>query len=847
MNRITTIPVPATIQRTGSPIWRFFKEQESEIVNLAAQCQLKQQQREPLDVVLPDDEAECDSDDDDDLSTVFPAQLTTDGTKQIKTEFLDRLAEIEDQVMIVIARNAKWVEEDKVFLNKLVDLMEMISRGPSQQDHVHVVRELLANYYHARLQHHAEKLKKLVKHVDPHIKAVLLWCCGKFLSKTVSPLEFVEFMGSLSQHKEYAPQPNWVNDKLGPKQIQRINLEMAFICRPEIAANTFFAVARDVPSFQKIHIQLLIGYKPRKIPQKLTTTVKSSTTNKEKNLRAQPAEPRWVHAEIRMITYLLNRENNNQLFTYLGISKKMCFLCGHVVRKLGMFYTRANHGKMYSLWTLPPVLVIKDAYIQRWEPVVNHLLQVLRTEVSRQDLPHMDAARESTMTTPIVKVAKVDDPFASSSQDLRQRERESKWFSMSSRRPEAPVTESNEYRSPPPSDAESDEACQSGDQLPAEENVLKAFGFFHFGSGRERFQLFQTYRKLILHGVTVEEIREAWQKNMLKEFIVSRCAQLPPSLLGSERVWVGHTEGFARDSEQGLGSIPKSMKMHLSAEDRRLAPSELEPEAKRSAFFFYVQILNQYMPGADEDNWVSLGFCTARNQDEIQWLSHLYALLIERCQFEEFWKAMDESTIVELFKKYKLDPGIANLHNFETLMRDIGKWRQSVWELKKFTQTTEVWPTRSVEVDYGFKNCQNARERLGLRHAYADYFARGEDEMNLHQACIDGWLAQFLTAKLGPLQIPDEVFANDYPGKRCSYNGMTVKSTIVCPESMYHIVLERQKAEGDRELIITVPDEEDEIIKEYIRTQAARTTGRMRVETQTTSHGVEIASMSVDW
>jgi hypothetical protein len=476
MNRITTIPVPATIQRTGSPIWRFFKEQESEIVNLAAQCQLKQQQREPLDVVLPDDEAECDSDDDDDLSTVFPAQLTTDGTKQIKTEFLDRLAEIvcrekhasyvtctsiieeEDQVMIVIARNAKWVEEDKVFLNKLVDLMEMISRGrpwrtfassrsflltvfkgPSQQDHVHVVRELLANYYHARLQHHAEKLKKLVKHVDPHIKAVLLWCCGKFLSKTVSPLEFVEFMGSLSQHKEYAPQPNWVNDKLGPKQIQRINLEMAFICRPEIAANTFFAVARDVPSFQKIHIQLLVGYKPRKIPQKLTTTVKSSTTNKEKNLRAQPAEPRWVHAEIRMITYLLNRENNNQLFTYLGISKKTCFLCGHVVRKLGMFYTRANHGKMYSLWTLPPVLVIKDAYIQRWEPVVNHLLQVLRTEVSRQDLPHMDAARESTMTTPIVKVAKVDDPFASSSQDLRQRERESKWFSMSSRRPEAPV------------------------------------------------------------------------------------------------------------------------------------------------------------------------------------------------------------------------------------------------------------------------------------------------------------------------------------------------------------------------------------------------------------------------
>jgi hypothetical protein len=133
MNRITTIPMPITTQRTGSSIWRFSKEQESEIVNLAAQCQSKQQQREPLDVVLPHDEAEYDSDDDDDLSTSFPSKLTTDGTKQVKMEFPDRLAEIvcrekhasyvtctsiieeEDQVMIVIARNARWTEMTRNF------------------------------------------------------------------------------------------------------------------------------------------------------------------------------------------------------------------------------------------------------------------------------------------------------------------------------------------------------------------------------------------------------------------------------------------------------------------------------------------------------------------------------------------------------------------------------------------------------------------------------------------------------------------------------------------------------------------------------------------------------------
>lgn len=111
-----------------------------------------------------------------------------------------------------------------------------------------------------------------------------------------------------------------------------------------------------------------------------------------------------------MITYLLNRENTNQPFSYLGISKKTCFLCGHVLEKLGMFYTRANHGKMWSLWTLPPVLAIRDAYIQRWERVVNHLLDVLRAKVSRQDLPRMNAVKESTMSTPKSKLLMLTIP-----------------------------------------------------------------------------------------------------------------------------------------------------------------------------------------------------------------------------------------------------------------------------------------------------------------------------------------------------------------------------------------------------------------------------------------------------
>ena len=64
----------------------------------------------------------------------------------------------------------------------------------------------------------------------------------------------------------------------------------------------------------------------------------------------------------------------------------------------------------------------------------------------------------------------------------------------------------------------------------------------------------------------------------------------------------------------------------------------------------------------------------------------------------------------------------------------------------------------------------------------------------------------------------------------------------MCPESDYQHFLAKQQAEGGKELIITVPDEQDESVKRYLRDMAAHTTGRMRV-TETTSDDIEIFSM----
>lgn len=88
--------------------------------------------------------------------------------------------------------------------------------------------------------------------------------------------------------------------------------------------------------------------------------------------------------------------------------------------------------------------------------------------------------------------------------------------------------------------------------------------------------------------------------------------------------------------------------------------------------------------------------------------------------------------MVALFDKYGLGHAIAELRNFGTLMNVVGIWHQSVWELKRFTLLPTIEPMQAAALDYGFCNCQTPQERMDLRQIYAEFFARGGDEMGLH-------------------------------------------------------------------------------------------------------------------
>lgn len=188
-------------------------------------------------------------------------------------------------------------------------------------------------------------------------------------------------------------------------------------------------------------------------------------------------------------------------------------------------------------------------------------------------------------------------------------------------------------------------ACELEKHLTNEavdEAVAKAYGFRHFMSAVDRQILFQLYSKLVNEGrVGDEELREAWQKQrLINEFILFRYSQLPQAIIGDEMEWLARQDGFAANSVSDFVKIMDAGREFISLQDRDIPFHQLNPEQKRQACVFYCQILNGYIPDVDEDNWIYLGFCTARDQEDSQRLGRLYGLLAKRCKFDEFWKAM---------------------------------------------------------------------------------------------------------------------------------------------------------------------------------------------------------------
>lgn len=364
-------------------------------------------------------------------------------------------------------------------------------------------------------------------------------------------------------------------------------------------------------------------------------------------------------------------------------------------------------------------------------------------------------------------------------------------------------------------------ACHAN-EFPLEDDVANKYSFMYFASGHDRWRLFRLYRRLVVDwSIDEDELRSAVEQNRLKEMLTFRCLQTRDPGMLRDMQWLKSEEGFGTKGKgPGLAVIFEAAQRELLSPDEKLLPIvELQPLEKRKALVFYAQICNGFMPDVDEDNWISLGFCTAADPESEQQLASAYGSLIVRCSFDEFWNAMVESRMVELFRKYGLADRILHMRNVKDFMVIVKKWYQSVWELKRFTRMNVADPFRAVVVNYGFTNCVNARQRMQLRKMYHEYFERGEDEMRLHEACVSGKLASFLESVLGSLVVRPGLLRNPYPSENYPLLGMVTDSIIMCPESVLDQVNACERDAGKE--VIVIPDAEDEAMIRWIHDRAA--------------------------
>ncbi|KAJ4129105.1 hypothetical protein NW768_007636 [Fusarium equiseti] len=810
------IIAPLSVSPGASDVieWHFPPDLESEISTLATSCHVRQQQREPIvQSAQQDEDGALDLMDDGECTRPF-STLTLDSDTEMKSRFLDRLAELlcydkkpvlitstalvsdtKDNI-IVCARNSStrgntWSTKDVDMLEHLAEILEKTSSGePLDYDTLLELQKVLVEYYSQRIKHHAKQLMSL----EQGMTGMAFFNeagCGAIASGSLSIYQFAKQVETLSYSTDFY---RILKIKLSATRRRRVLDELAFIGRPMQGPIEFLFMAQKCTWFQNLKIYLLKSLPSRKVKAwNLPQAGINLKPQQEMKFNSEIRKPRNIHAEMMLIGYIFSiMRRGLVVFPYLGVSKKTCLLCGYMLREIAQFDTRGNHGKCYSQWTLPPILRAIPDVTERLGKAVFSLRDILQEE-EKKEAAHMDAERESSIAAAIpTKHKKEADIF-------------------------------NEVGRPIDATDQLVLACHK-DTYPEEEDVAKRFGFMSFISGTDRLRLFELYRRLVVdYKVDEDELRAALEQRKLKEMLMFRCGQTNDPCMLSDKDWLKNQERFEVDGRHaGLITLFEATQEELlSANDRKLPLDELQPREKQKALLFYVQIRNGFKPDTDEDNWITLGLCTAPDAASETQLCSAYASLIQHCTYEEFWNCIAKSSIVELFEKYGLTHTISHMRNFKDHMAHVKKWYASVWELKRFTRMQDADPSRAVVVDYGFINCTDASQRMQLRETYQQYFNDGHDEMSLHEVCISGQLATFLELVLGTLSVPSQLLNNPYPLKDYSLMGLVVPSVVVCPESAVDQVRELHAVGENDSVIITIPDTEHEDQIQILQERAA--------------------------
>jgi hypothetical protein len=94
------------------------------------------------------------------------------------------------------------------------------------------------------------------------------------------------------------------------------------------------------------------------------------------------------------------------------------------------------------------------------------------------------------------------------------------------------------------------------------------------------------------------------------------------------------------------------------------------------------------------------------------------------------------------------------------------------------------------------------------------------DQMKLHEACINGRLADFLHSVLGELEIPSEALSDPYPLGTYPHAGMVATTTLITPESFEQDAAGKLAQQRSKAAIITILDAADAGMEAHMEHQA---------------------------
>jgi hypothetical protein len=396
-------------------IWTLAEITELDFAATSALLAIKAKQQSISDPQQADadssDESEPgeDGEDEDAATTKTASELATFPRETLKDKFLDRLAEVFSRekssaqcrgrrdsshvaatawieadarsgspLTVIVAKNEGLDDLDQNMSSKLQKWLRAVSvtgrDRTAQTDKLWIGDGGLVDYSRSRVLYHIsqivdEKVTELAKSsTDFAVQITHL----QSLCRNVSSGSTVQQLGNavdVAHQLRFA----WKGVTFQPnhmKTVRYINmlgrLRAAYECFKSVAL-TFDAVStiQLKPMTPDHHVQIsanLFRGSLKRLCRELQLP-RSFLENKAAH-KYTKASRLHIHAEMQILASLGNNPDwHTRAHPYIGVSKRLCFLCSQILRNystLSMngargprFQTRQCHGKVYPLWTLP--------------------------------------------------------------------------------------------------------------------------------------------------------------------------------------------------------------------------------------------------------------------------------------------------------------------------------------------------------------------------------------------------------------------------------------------------------------------------------------------------------------